>query len=126
MTVINLPFPISVNAMFADGKTRRHKSQRYADWIIEAGWALRSQRVIPVLGPIKISYELQEGHDNRRRDCFNFEKGVTDLLVEHGIIEADHDLILRGGDIGFSREVQGIRVTIHRVPAIQMGDAEVA
>ena len=33
MTVIELPFPVSVNAMFADGKTRRHKSQRYADWI---------------------------------------------------------------------------------------------
>ena len=37
MTVITLPFPVSVNAMFADGKTRRHKSQRYADWIAEAG-----------------------------------------------------------------------------------------
>lgn len=120
MTVISLPFPISVNAMFADGKTRRVKSQRYADWIIEAGWELKRQRAIPVRGQVRILYELQEGHDNKRRDCFNFEKGVTDLLVEHGIIEADHDLILRSAEIGFSREVKGIRVTIvpvnHRVP----------
>ena len=34
---LTLPFPISVNAMFADGKTRRHKSQKYTteeiDWM---------------------------------------------------------------------------------------------
>lgn len=112
MTVITLPFPVSVNAMFADGKTRRHKSQRYADWIIEAGYALNKQRVIPVRGPIKITYEFQEGRDNRRRDAFNLEKGVTDLLVEHGIIEADHDLILREGRVTWNREVEGVRITI--------------
>lgn len=118
MIVVTLPFPISVNAMYADGKIRRVKSQRYADWTIEAGWELKRQRVIPVRGPVAITYELQEGHDNRRRDAFNFEKGVTDLLVEHGIIEADHDLILREGRIAWNSEIQGVRVTIvpHRVP----------
>jgi Holliday junction resolvase RusA-like endonuclease len=111
-TIIDLPFPISINAMFADGKSRRIKSQRYADWVIEAGWELKRQRVTPVKGQVRIRYELQEGHDNRRRDCFNFEKGVTDLLVEHGVIEADHDLILRGGEVGWNRAVKGVRVTI--------------
>lgn len=119
MTTVTLPFPISVNAMFADGKTRRVKSQRYADWVIEAGWALKRQRVIPVRGQVRIRYELQEGHDNRRRDCFNFEKGVTDLLVEHGIIEADHDLILRGGEVCWNSEVEGVRVTISPVSGAQ-------
>lgn len=112
MIVIQLPFPISVNAMFADGKTRRHKSQRYADWILEAGYALNRQKPKPIKGPIKILYEFQEGRDNRRRDAFNLEKGVTDLLVSHGVIEADHDLILRHGSVTWNREVQGVRVTI--------------
>lgn len=112
MTVITLPFPISVNAMFADGKTRRHKSQRYCDWIVEASWKLKAQRPTPVKGPIKITYEFQEGRDNRRRDAFNFEKGVTDLLVEFGVIEADHDLILREGRVLWTRDVEGVRVTI--------------
>jgi len=112
MTVVTLPFPVSVNAMFADGKTRRHKSQRYADWIVEASWALKVQRPMPVPGPVKITYEFQEGRDNRRRDAFNLEKGVTDLLVYFGIIEADHDLILREGRVLWSRDVEGVRVTI--------------
>jgi len=112
VTVIVLPFPISVNAMFSDGKTRRHKSQRYCDWLLEAGYALNRQSPKPVRGPVKILYELQEGHDNRRRDAFNFEKGVTDLLVSHGVIEADHDLILRDGRVTWNRDVRGVRVTI--------------
>jgi len=130
VTVINLPFPVSVNAMFADGKTRRHKSQRYADWIAEAVYALKSQRAIPVLGPVALLYEVQEGRDNRRRDIGNLEKGCTDLLVYYGIIEADHDLIVREIKMVWNKDVQGVRVTIqsvsNRVPSNGKGSAEAA
>ena len=118
MTTITLPFPISVNAMFADGKTRRVKSQRYADWVQEAGWELKRQRVIPVRGPVKLTYEVQDGKDERRRDIANLEKGCTDLLVEHGIIEADHDLIVRELSMVWTREVQGVRVTISPIAEV--------
>lgn len=124
MTVITLPFPVSVNAMYADGKTRRHKSQRYADWIAEAGYALKSQRARPVPGPVTLLYEVQEGKDNRRRDIANLEKGCTDLLVYYGIIEADHDLIVREIRMIWNRDVQGVRVTIqsvNRVPETKDG-----
>lgn len=112
MTVLELPFPISVNAMFSDGKTQRIKSQRYADWIVEAGWELKRQRPAPVKGRVSIHYEFQDGIDGRKRDAFNFEKGVTDLLVTHGIIEADDNTILRKGSVEWSNEVKGVRVTI--------------
>jgi Holliday junction resolvase RusA-like endonuclease len=112
MTVLELPFPISVNAMFADGKTRRIKSQRYAEWVIEAGWELKRQRPIPVRGQVAIHYEFEEQPDKRKRDAFNFEKGVTDLLVQHGVIEADDNTILRKGSVEWSRDVKGVRVTI--------------
>jgi Holliday junction resolvase RusA-like endonuclease len=128
MTVITLPFPISVNAMFADGKTRRHKSQRYSDWLAEAGYALKSQRPQTVLGPVTLLYEVQEGKDNRRRDIGNLEKGCTDLLVYYGIIEADHDLIVREIRMIWNKDVQGVRVTIqsvNRVPETK-DDAEAA
>lgn len=115
MTVLTLPFPVSVNAMFADGKTRRHKSQRYADWVQEAGWVLKSQRPAPVRGPVRLMYEVQDGKDGRRRDIGNLEKGCTDLLVEHGIIEADHDLIVRELSMVWNPTVQGVRVTIEPV-----------
>jgi len=124
VTVIVLPFPISVNAMFSDGKTRRHKSQRYADWLVEAGYALKSQRAIPVRGPVKLTYEVQEGRDNRRRDIANLEKGCTDLLVEYGMIEADHDLIVRELRMVWNREVQGIRVTITPVGENRVPEAD--
>jgi Holliday junction resolvase RusA-like endonuclease len=116
MTVIDLPFPVSVNAMFADGKNRRHKSKRYADWTVEAGHALNRQRVTPIRGPVKLTYEVQDGKDGRRRDIGNLEKGCTDLLVEHGIIEADHDLIVRGIAMEWNRAVEGVRITIVPVP----------
>jgi Holliday junction resolvase RusA-like endonuclease len=112
MIVLTLPFPISVNAMYADGKTRRHKSQRYADWLAEAGYALKSQRAKTVLGPVTLLYEVQEGKDNRRRDIGNLEKGCTDLLVEYGVIEADHDRIVREIRLVWNKDVQGVRVTV--------------
>lgn len=115
MTVLELPFPISVNAMFADGKTRRHKSQRYADWVAEAGWVLKSQRPTPVRGQVSIHYEFEEQPDKRKRDAFNFEKGVTDLLVAHGVIEADDHTILRKGSVEWSSAVKGVRVTIKQL-----------
>jgi hypothetical protein len=128
VTVINLPFPVSVNAMFADGKTRRHKSQKYCDWIVEAGYRLNRQKPTPIKGQVSIRYDLQEAEDQWLRDCFNFEKGVTDLLVTHGIIEADHRKILRGGEVWWNPDVEGVRVTItpicvNRVPPTQTENA---
>jgi Holliday junction resolvase RusA-like endonuclease len=115
MTILHLPFPVSVNAMWSDGKTRRHKSQRYADWLLEAGYALNRQKPPSVPGKVALLYEVQEGRDNRRRDLVNLEKGCTDLLVKHGIIEADHDLILREVRMIWNRDIEGVRITIKAV-----------
>lgn len=115
MTVVSLPFPVSVNAMFADGKTRRHKSQRYADWLLEAGWAIKSQRIAPVPGPVKLLFEVQEGHDKRKRDISNLIKGPEDLLVSHGIIEADDGSIVREIALKWNADVKGVRITINQV-----------
>lgn len=115
MTVIQLPFPISLNAMFSDGKTRRHKSQRYADWLIEAGYALNRQRPIPVKGPVNLIFEFQEGRDNRKHDVTNLIKGPEDLLVKHGIIEADDGSIVRKVEACWNAEVEGMRVTVESI-----------
>jgi hypothetical protein len=100
--------------MYADGKTRRHKSQRYADWIIEAGYALNRQKPTPVKGKFHIEYVLQDNIDRRERDAFNYEKGVTDLLVAHGVVEKDSNRCLRWGSIGWdeTNSVIGVRITI--------------
>jgi Holliday junction resolvase RusA-like endonuclease len=110
--VLTLPFPVSVNAMFADGKTRRHKSQRYCDWLLEAGYMLKSQKPPQIKGPYHITYAFQEGQDKRERDAFNLEKGVTDLLVKHGVVEGDSNKYLRKGSVEWDRSVIGVRITI--------------
>ena len=110
--VLPLPFPVSVKAMFADGKTRRFKSQRYADWLLEAGYVLASQKPPQIKGQYHINYAFQEGQDRRERDAFNLEKGVTDLLVKHGVVEGDSNKYLRKGSVEWDRSVIGVRITI--------------
>lgn len=112
MTVITLPFPVSVNGLFASGKTRRFKSQKYCDWLLEAGWMLASQKPPKIKGQVELHYVLQEKNDRIRRDLMNFEKCTTDLLVSHGIIEADDCRIVREITMKWSKAIEGIQVTI--------------
>ena len=89
MIKLELPFPVSVNALFANGgKGRgRHKTARYNAWIQEASLAIKEshrQR----LGPYSISIALMPP-DKRGRDLGNLEKGVQDLLVMHRVVKDD-------------------------------------
>lgn len=64
-------------------------------------------------GPVKLTYELQDDARGARLwDYANREKAVTDLLVEHGIIEADHRQIVKELAIKGTAETVGVRVTI--------------
>ena len=125
-TVVTLPFPISVNAMFADGVSRRVKSQRYCDWIMEAGLQMNRQRPKPIDGPVTLLIELQEIQDGRKRDCTNFVKGPEDLLVSHQLINGDHSAVVRSVTSKWSPEVEGCRITIesifNRVPEASQTD----
>lgn len=110
--MLSLPFPVSVNAMFSNGRSGRFKSERYAAWLQEAGYALMVQRPPKIKGPVRLSYEVQDGTDGRHRDLGNLEKGPTDLLVAHGVIEDDNNTIVREINLRWCRDVNGIRVTI--------------
>ncbi len=93
---------------------KRPKSKRYLEWITEAGWQLKIQRVLPTRGPVKLTYELYNEAKGASRlwDYANREKAVTDLLVEHGIIEADHRLIVRELTVKGTDDPVGIRITV--------------
>jgi Holliday junction resolvase RusA-like endonuclease len=103
---------VSVNAMFADGKTRRIKSQRYAEWIVEAGWELKRQRPAKVVGMVDLMFEHQLLKDGRHRDASNFCKGPEDLLVSHGVIQGDDERYVREVRSRWSEDVVGTRVTV--------------
>jgi Holliday junction resolvase RusA-like endonuclease len=122
MTVLTLPFPVSVNAMFADGLSRRVKSQKYCDWIIEAGYALNRQHPAQIFGQVELKYEVEEKPDKIRRDVENYAKGVSDLLVKHKIILADDNTVVRKLTMEWAPDVKGVRITIRPVAAHRVSE----
>jgi Holliday junction resolvase RusA-like endonuclease len=112
MTVVQLPFPPSTNNMFVNGVRGRYPSQKYVEWTIEAGWELQRQRPSKVAGMVNLKFEFQEGRDKRKRDVTNLIKAPEDLLVKHGIIEADDGSIVRRVEASWTTEVEGVRITI--------------
>lgn len=91
--VIRLPFPPSVNGLFA-GKARRYTSKQYARWKRAAGLEILAQRVRPIQGQIEIAVYLTPP-DRRPRDASNYVKGIEDLLVAMGIIVDDRAACVR-------------------------------
>lgn len=90
---LDLPYPVSVNAIWRQGRRHVHKSQRYQEWITQAGLALIAQRpklaCRAISGPYIMVLEVARP-DKRRRDLWNLEKAVSDLLVLHKVIDDDH------------------------------------
>lgn len=86
---LHLPFPVSVNAAYANGgnKRGRHKTSRYVDWIKEASTRIKDSHRQKI-GAYHIAICL-EAPDKRARDLANLEKGVSDFLVMHGVIQDD-------------------------------------
>lgn len=111
----DLPFPPSVNNLFATGSAGRFTTQQYRDWQQTAGWRLLADRPGRVPGPVKLTlvYEEKSG----RRDLDNLLKAVLDLLVKHNIIDGDHRTVLRSINASWSSKVQGVRITIEPAAA---------
>ena len=89
--MIKLPYPPSVNSLYA-GKGRRYKSKAYKAWFLEAGIAINGQTASVRGKKIKLTIRVHRP-DKRVRDIANIEKAVSDLLVAHGILEDDSDII---------------------------------
>ena len=128
MTVINLPFPPSTNNMFINGSKGRFRSQKYDEWIQEAGLLLNRQKPPCFIGPVFLTFEFQDGRDKRKRDITNLIKAPEDLLVKHGVIQADDNSIVKGVSAFWCDSVDGVAITIHpvihRVPDSTTGARE--
>jgi Holliday junction resolvase RusA-like endonuclease len=85
---LKLPFPLSVNMLYANRLKSRTKSTRYRTWANAAGWELKAQKQTPLHGWYTMRLCLYEA-DKRKRDPGNMEKCISDLLVEHGLVEDD-------------------------------------
>lgn len=107
-----LPIPPSVNNLYVNSSRGRFRSQKYDEWIHEAGWEIKRQHPPRIKGPVKLSFEFEEPKTKRPADVSNLIKAPEDLIVKHGIIEADHNGIVRKVSAEWSSEIEGMRVTI--------------
>lgn len=90
MIEVTLPFPPSVNNLFA-GRHRRYPSKRYVAWRRESELEIvrqcRGAKSLP--GPVVIDIELAPP-DRRPRDADNYLKGIVDLAVRMRLIADDN------------------------------------
>lgn len=87
---LTLPPPISTNALhraFSNGKrVTSIKSEKYRNWLKDAGWMLEAQKPACVPGAygIRIAVPVK-----CRVDLDNCCKATLDLLVAHNVVEGD-------------------------------------
>jgi len=90
MIELHLPLPPSKNALRKRTKTGIARSQRYEDWLFDAGFMALAQRrgqgEIP--GHYKLSIDAVRP-DNRKRQLGNLLEATEDLLTSVGIIKVD-------------------------------------
>ena len=83
-----LPFPPSVNSMYA-GKARRYKSPRYKKWIAEAQvMACKQKLPVWVNGPLQVQLDFVKP-DKRKRDLDNLAKAVLDFCTDAQVWKDD-------------------------------------
>jgi crossover junction endodeoxyribonuclease RusA len=124
-TTICLPMPPSVNGLFDGMGTRRFISDKYKAWRLAAGVEIMRQRPKPVKGQVVLFFVFQE-KDKRKRDVSNYIKAPEDLLVQHGLIEADDSSIVREVRAKWSADVEGMRVTIQDLASTIFKDEQAA
>ena len=89
---IEIPAPPSVNEMFRNVRGRgRVKTTVYADWLGHAGWVLRSQNPPRIGGRVVLILSVERV--SKSADIDNRVKAILDLLVTHGVIEDDRNVV---------------------------------
>lgn len=85
-----LPFPPSVNTLFATSANGRHRfpSRKYRAWRNAAGALLMAARIRPTPGTYHLEIRLR-APDRRARDAGNYEKAISDLIVSHALVADD-------------------------------------
>lgn len=86
-THFTLPMPPTANNLFANFKGRgRVKTDKYIKWIHTAGWSLKAQKPAKIAGNYALTVVVPA---KTLGDIDNRIKALSDLLVEHGIVEDD-------------------------------------
>lgn len=97
---VTLPYPPSLNTMFATVGRRRVLSKKGREYRAMVGILLRDEEVpLPLPSPVCVSVTIH-APDNRRRDLDNIFKAVGDAIQAAGVVINDSDIdelhIVRG------------------------------
>lgn len=114
---VELPFPLSVNNLFLNARGRI-KTPEYRQWSKDAAMLLMAQRARCAVGPVEISVTLADKKGRRDLDNFAF-KCVLDCLVENGIIDGDHNKVVRKLTAQWGDVVGAIVEITPAIPATQ-------
>lgn len=87
MIRIELPYPPTANNLFINTTRGRIKAPGYKAWFAKASINIKDKHR-QSLGPYSLSICARRP-DKRKRDLANLEKAVSDLLVEHGVVQDD-------------------------------------
>jgi crossover junction endodeoxyribonuclease RusA len=122
---VRLPFPPSTNNLFATvdrngrGGTIRVRARPYVSWSHAARMEFLTSRRHHFKRPVVAEY-VYGRPDNRRRDVANYEKAISDLLVEMNVLDDDtqiEDIRLRWATPADSVPAGVVLVRISEVPA---------
>lgn len=91
----SLPKPISVNEAYANAPGRgRYKTAKCKAWQKAAKLELMVQQVARFAPKPPLQMTITLPYSGGRADVCNFEKVLTDTLVDAGVIPDDNDKIL--------------------------------
>lgn len=111
---LELPFPISKNALRGHGRGRVYRSPAYKAWIAEADGKFLQQKQTcggPVLGHFKYHIALDWSRRTATNDGHNYEECVLDFLQRIKLIE--NDKLSDGGAWDWA-PIDGCVVQVHR------------
>lgn len=106
--IIVLPFPPSVNGLYA-GKARRYKSPRYKAWLSEAEFAFFQQNTPSFAEPVSVHMKFGRP-DKRVRDVANYEKATSDFLVNSGVLSDDS--LIEDNRQSWCEGINGVQIEI--------------
>lgn len=90
---LKIPIPPSVNSAFNNAKVGRVKTEVNKKWYKAASDSLWTQKRANIKGHVNVVYSYAPPEANRKRDCANYEKCISDFLVDMGIIEDDSKIM---------------------------------
>lgn len=111
---LELPFPVSKNALRGYGHGRVFRSHEYKAWLKEADGMFMKQKNIcgqPVLDHFKYHIALDQSRRTHNNDSQNYVECVLDFLQRVKLIK--NDSMSDGGDCAWA-PVTGCVVQVHR------------